>query len=85
VVVCDQNVIHGFHLPPTIQATKSSERVMSLSLSEAVDAYERDIITDTLKTTRGNRSKAARLLKTSERVISYKINKHKIDCERFRN
>jgi Nif-specific regulatory protein len=84
ILVCDSNVIHAHHLPPTLQTAESSGTIMSLSLAEAVDAYERDILIDTLKTTRGNRTKAARLLKTTERVISYKVKKYSIDCDRFK-
>jgi Nif-specific regulatory protein len=84
VLVCDGHVVHGHHLPPTLQTAEASGTVTSTSFKEAVAAYERDLIQDTLKTTRGNRSKAAALLKTTERVISYKVKKLKIDCARFR-
>jgi Nif-specific regulatory protein len=62
VVVCDSNVIHGHHLPPTLQTAEGSGTVERLSLGHAVAAYERDIIQDALKTARGNRAKAAKLL-----------------------
>jgi Nif-specific regulatory protein len=39
---------------------------------------------DTLKTTRGNRKRAAKLLNTTERIIGYKVRIHEIDCKRFR-
>ena len=84
VLVCDGNVIHGHHLPPTLQTAEASDTQMSLSLSEAVDQYEKDIILDALKSTRGNRSKAARLLNSTERIINYKVKKFAIDCRRFR-
>jgi Nif-specific regulatory protein len=84
VLVCDGNVIHGHHLPPTLQTAEASNTQMSLSLSEAVDQYEKDIILDALKSTRGNRSKAARLLNSTERIINYKVKKFAIDCRRFR-
>lgn len=84
VLVCDGNVIHGHHLPPTLQTAEASGTVMTLSFKEAVDAYERDLIQDTLKTTRGSRSKAANLLRTTNRVINYKIRKLNIDCSRFK-
>jgi Nif-specific regulatory protein len=85
VLVCDGNVIHGHHLPPTLQTAEASGTVMNVSFKEAIEAYEKDLIQDTLKTTRGNRSKAAGLLKTTDRVISYKIKKLNIDCDRFRS
>jgi Nif-specific regulatory protein len=85
VLVCDGNVVHGHHLPPTLQTAEASGTVTNVSFKEAVEAYEKDLIQDTLKTTRGNRSKAANLLKTTDRVISYKVKKLKIDCDRFRS
>ncbi|HJU55451.1 MAG TPA: sigma 54-interacting transcriptional regulator [Pyrinomonadaceae bacterium] len=84
VLVCETNVIHGHHLPPTLQTAEESGTVMRLSLDAAVEAYERDIIQDALKTTRGNRKRAAKLLDTTERIIGYKVKKYEIDCERFR-
>ena len=85
VLVCDSNVIHGHHLPPTLQTAEASGTVTNLSLTEAVDAYEKDLIQDALKTTRGNRSKAAKLLHSTERIVSYKVQKYRIDCRRFRS
>jgi Nif-specific regulatory protein len=84
VVVCDDSVVHGHHLPPTLQTAEASGTVMSLSLKESVDAYEKDIIQDALKTTRGNRSRAALLLKTTERIVNYKVKQYGIDANRFR-
>ncbi len=85
VLVCDSNVVHGHHLPPTLQTAQASGTITTLSLSEAVSAYEKDIVLDALKTTRGNRAKAARLLGTTERIINYKVRKYAIDSNRFRN
>ena len=85
VLVCDANVVHGHHLPPTLQTPQASGTLTTLSLSEAVAAYEKDIVVDALKTTRGNRAKAARLLRTTERIINYKVRKYSIDKARFRN
>jgi transcriptional regulator with GAF, ATPase, and Fis domain len=50
----------------------------------AMDAYERDLTQDALKTARGNRAKAARLLDTTERILNYKIKTLGIDYLRFR-
>src|SRR5206468_1984281 len=85
VLVCDTHVVHGHHLPPTLQTAQASGTVTTISLSEAIAAYEKDIVLDALKTTRGNRAKAARLLSTTERIINYKVRKYGIDSKRFRN
>jgi Nif-specific regulatory protein len=84
VLVCETGVIHGHHLPPTLQTAETSDTVPRLSLEETVGAYESDLIQDALKTTRGNRKRAAQLLNTTERILSYKVKKYGIDCDRFR-
>ncbi len=84
VLVCDGNVIHGHHLPPTLQTAEASGTVVKVSLSDAMASYEKDLIQDVLKTTRGNRRKAARMLNTTERILNYKVGKYAIDCRRFR-
>jgi Nif-specific regulatory protein len=84
VLMADGEVIHGHHLPPTLQTAEASGTVVNASLGSAVEAFERGLIEDALKTTRGNRSKAARLLSTTERVISYKVKKYGIDPARLR-
>jgi Nif-specific regulatory protein len=85
VLVCDGQVIHGHHLPPSLQTADASGTVTRVSLKDAVAAYERDLILDALKTTRGNRAKAARLLDTTERILNYKVRGHAIDPRRFRS
>jgi Nif-specific regulatory protein len=84
VLVCESNVIHGHHLPPTLQTAEGSDTVTRLTLEAAMEAYERDLIQDALKTSRGNRAKAAKLLDSTERIIGYKVKKYGINCDRFR-
>lgn len=85
VLVCDANVIHGHHLPPTLQTAENSGTVTDMSLKTAVEAFERDMIQDALKSSRGNIAKAAKHLDSSERIIAYKIKKYGIDTMRFRD
>ena len=84
VVVCDGNVIHGHHLPPSLQTAEVSDTITKATLESAVSAFERDLIQDTLKTTNGNCAKAANMLNTTERIINYKIKKYGIKPKRFR-
>jgi Nif-specific regulatory protein len=85
VLTCDGSVIHGHHLPPTLQTAEASGTVMQTSLVDAVEQYEKDLILDALKTTRGNCAKAARLLRSTERIVGYKVRKYAIDPRRFRD
>jgi len=83
-LVCDGNVIHGFHMPPTLQTAEGSGTVTKVSLDQAVGAFEKELIQDALKTARGNRARAARMLDTTERILGYKVKKYEIDCDRFK-
>jgi Nif-specific regulatory protein len=82
--VCDGHVLHAHHLPPTLQTAEASGTVTSVSLGDAVDAYERDLLQDALKSARGNRAKAARLLRTTDRIFNYKVKRLGIDYRRFK-
>jgi Nif-specific regulatory protein len=84
VLMCEGQVIHAHHLPPSLQTAEASGTVTRVSLNDAIVAYEKDLIQDALKTTRGNRAKAARLLDATERILNYKIRKYAIDVRRFK-
>jgi Nif-specific regulatory protein len=84
VLVCEGGAIHAHHLPPTLQTAEVSGTLARQSLREALDAYERDLVLDALKSARGNRARAARLLQTTERILGYAVRKHRIDVSRFR-
>ncbi|MDM7923020.1 MAG: sigma-54 dependent transcriptional regulator, partial [Pyrinomonadaceae bacterium] len=84
VLVCDSNVIHGHHLPPTLQTAEITGTVTDLSLESAVAAFERDMILDALKSNQGNIAAAARSLGSTERIVGYKIRKYGVDPARFR-
>ena len=55
-----------------------------MTLASAVEAFERDLIQDTLKSTRGNIAKASKMLDSTERILGYKIKRYMIDARRFR-
>ncbi len=83
VILSEDRVIHGHHLPPAIRTAYGSN-AGEFSLSEALDAYEKDLLQDALRTAGGVRSRAARLLKTTERIFNYKVRKHGIDSRHFK-
>jgi Nif-specific regulatory protein len=84
VVVCNEQVLHAHHLPPTLQTAEETGTVIEQSLEQATEAFEKDILQDALKSARGNRAKAARLLRTTGRVFNYKVRKYGIDWKRFK-
>lgn len=72
-------VVEGRRLPPTLQTARSTGTMPGQSFADAVEAFERDLLLDALKTTRGNRAKAARLLGTTPRILNYKVRKYQIN------
>lgn len=85
ILLCDSDTIKAMHLPPSLQrvdtGTESNE---SISLEELINNFERELIIDALKKMRGNKSKAAEYLKTTERIIGYKIEQLKIDYAKYK-
>ncbi|HEY6400896.1 MAG TPA: sigma-54 dependent transcriptional regulator [Blastocatellia bacterium] len=79
VVVAERGRIDYYHLPPALQATRPMRGAEGLF--RAVEDYEHELILEALRSARGNRNQAAKLLKVSERVLSYKIKKYRIDCK----
>jgi len=84
VLVCEGGVVHAHHLPPSLQTAEVSGTLPRQSLKDALAAYEKDLVLDALKSARGNRTRAARLLHTTERIVGYAVKKHAIDPKRFR-
>jgi len=84
VLLCDGPAIHSYHLPPTLQTAEATASAVDLPLAEAVSRFESDLIIDALKATRGNVRKAAQELKTTQRILGYKIEKYEIDPGKYK-
>jgi len=83
VLICEEEVIRTYHLPPTLQTADSSATGINLSFGEAVAKFEQELLVDSLKKTRGNMLQSARDLRVSYRIINYKVKKYNIDVKRF--
>ena len=84
VLLCDDQVVHGYHLPPTLQTAEDTGTIQSRSLKDAVEKFEKELLIDALKSTRGNMRKAAGLLETTERIFGYKVKSYAIDAKQYR-
>ncbi len=78
-------VIHAYHLPPSLQSAESTGTTLHSTLEEALGSLEMELLKDALKTTRGNRALAARTLGISERIMGLRVEKYAIDCNKYRN
>jgi Nif-specific regulatory protein len=84
VLLCEEGVVHGYHLPPTVQTAEESDTLPAKSLEDAVANLERAMLIDALKSTRGNMAKAAQILQTTERKFAYKAQKYGVDYRLYR-
>jgi Nif-specific regulatory protein len=84
VLLSNDDVIHGHHLPPTLQTAEASGTTMKSTLQGTLASVEREMILDALKSSRGNMAKAARALGLSERIMGLRIKKYGIRPLRFR-
>ena len=80
---CEGGVIRSCDLPPSLQTAESSATGAGLSLGDAVTRFEKELLVDALIKAGGNMLKAARDLKSSYRIVNYKIKKYGIDPHQF--
>jgi Nif-specific regulatory protein len=77
VLTSTDGVIHGYSLPPSLQTGDQTNTAVlppeGASLKALVESYERELIIDALKKHRGNAAAAARELRTTQRIINYRI------------
>jgi len=84
VLLSTDDVIHGHHLPPTLQTAEASGTTFRGRLRTALARVERELLQDALKSTRGNMAKAARALGISERIMGLRVRRYGLDPRRFR-
>jgi Nif-specific regulatory protein len=83
-LLATDDVIHGFHLPPTLQTSPEDPLENRSTLQAALDGVEREMILDVLKNHHGNMAAAARQLGLTERIMGLRIKKYSIDPLNFR-
>lgn len=84
VLICDDDTIKGVHLPPSLQIADPRSSENPLSLTAAVENFEKELIIEGLKKNNGNQTKTAKYLDTSLRIINYKIHQYDIDPKKYR-
>jgi Nif-specific regulatory protein len=84
VLLSSDQVIHSYHLPPSLQSAESSGTRSASTLQEALDQLEEEMIREALKSARGNRAKAARELGLTERIMGLRVDKFNIDCVSYK-
>lgn len=83
VLICNEEAIRTYHLPPTLQTAESSATDTQLSFGEAVGKFEQELLVEALQKCGGNMLQVARDLRASYRIINYKIKKYNIDPKKY--
>ena len=84
VLLSTDEVVHAYHLPPSLQSAESSGTGLATTLDEALSELEEELIRDALKSSRGNRAEAARQLGISERIMGLRVAKYGIHPQKYR-
>ncbi len=84
VILNTDGVVHGHHLPPSLQTADATGTPISGSFEGLMASYEREILVEALKNARGNVARASRMLGTTTRIISYRTQKLQIDPKYYK-
>ncbi|UDQ96730.1 sigma 54-interacting transcriptional regulator [Lentisphaerota bacterium WC36G] len=90
VLTTQDEVIRGYNMPPSLQTAQATNTTIipednsGVSLETMMELYEKELIIDALKNHRGNVAATSRFLKSTPRIIHYKIKQLKIDPSKFK-
>ena len=85
VLLTNDDVVHGHHLPPTLQTAEASNTPIKGTLEECLERVEKEMIIECLKVAKGNKARAARELGITERLMGLRVNKYEIETKEFRS
>ena len=84
VLLTNEGVIRGHHLPPSLQIAENPGVESGQNLKTMLESMERELILDSLKSSKGNMAKASRDLGLTERVMGLRARKYHLDPKNFR-
>ena len=86
VLLSNDGVLRVFHLPSSLQKSTFPDETEQKGshLEEQVNRIEKEFVLEALEQTRGNISKAAKILGVSERIMGLRIKKYEIEAKNFK-
>ena len=75
--VCEGDTLQFFHLPPSV-CSGISMLPKNSNFEDTVSNFEKELIISAIEKTNGNVFQAAKLLKTTYRIVNYKVKKYGI-------
>lgn len=84
VILADDDVIHGYHLPPSLQTISSVLSDETGRLQKQLDIIEYELVIEELKRTGGHIKEAAHNLGITYRQFGLRLEKYKIEIEKYK-
>jgi Nif-specific regulatory protein len=84
VILAEDGVIHGYHLPPSLQTPVVSEVSCQGGLDAKLSAVEYEMMVEALKLHHGNMTKAATQLGTTRRALGLRMDKYQLNYKDYR-
>ncbi|AHF89186.1 Fis family transcriptional regulator [Opitutaceae bacterium TAV5] len=84
VILTEDDAIHGYHLPLSLQAPVFSRADIPNGLEARLAAIEYEMLTEALRLHHGNTSEAARELGLTRRTMGLRMAKYKLSYRAFR-
>ncbi|MDR3192351.1 MAG: sigma 54-interacting transcriptional regulator [Treponema sp.] len=84
VILSNDQVIHSYNLPPSLQSAVSTNTEPTTTLDAALSRLEKEMIVESLKIAEGNMAAAARSLGISERQMGLRVHHYGINWRLFR-
>jgi len=84
VILSDDDVIHSYNLPPSLQTSRESGTAFGLSLEDKVRAVEYEMIVEALKNSGGHMGDAAKELGLTRRMLGVRMERYGINYKSYR-
>jgi len=85
VILSDDEVIHAYNLPPSLQTPKESGTAFGVGLEDKIRTVEYEMIVEALKNSNGNIGIAAQELGLTRRMLGVRMEKYNINYKNFRS
>ncbi|PPQ37461.1 Nif-specific regulatory protein [Rhodoblastus acidophilus] len=84
VILCEDEVIHAYALPPSLQTSKESGTSFGVSLESKLHSVEYEMIVEALKNSSGHIGDAARELGLTRRMLGKRLERYGLNYKTFR-
>jgi Nif-specific regulatory protein len=84
VILSDDDVIHSYNLPPSLQTSEGSGTAYGVTLEAKVQAVETEMIIEALKNSNGHMGDAAKELGLTRRMLGVRMERYGISYKSFR-